>query len=152
MHRTSFALVLAAFVSVGLVNGSAAEAQSVGDVTWGVALGGGAFGATVLGFVIADTASFALDRPFDDGLAALDIVLGTVALAGGITGIAWASTEHGDLPGLVGVSVVALALGAYETSHGIWSIGRLRHERARPPSVCATPLADGAMVSIRGEM
>jgi hypothetical protein len=94
MHRHAFALLFAAFVTIGLLDAPPAEALLAG--------------------------------------------VGDVLL---------------PVPGLVGVSVVGLAFGAYEISHGIWSIGRIHHARApRPPAVCAAPMADGVMLTLRGEM
>ena len=156
MQRTLLALVTALVLGLSFSCSSAAEAQ-IADVHFGpsedvwvpLALGGAVLGSVWVGFLVADTVSFAGHTPFDVELAVSDLVLGTLAIGAGVAALVFVAF-YTDAPVMAAIGSGMVTLGAYQVSHGFWSLGTAHHGQAAPPTVALAPTNGGAMVSISG--
>lgn len=144
-----FALALTGFFVLAPPSQTSAQAFEIAVGT-SIAVTG-TFAVTM---VVADTISFALDSPWDDGWAIVDIVAGGVLVAG------WAALSIAALvQGLendaygrwhlwAAASIAPGLLGGYLLSHGIWSLSE--NDRAPPPRAIIAPTDGGAIVQVFG--
>ena len=78
-----------------------------------------ALGSIALAMTVHDVVSFALDEPFDDGWATVELVLGAGWTALGVFA-AVGSLQSGD-EFTIAASALGIAFGATNITHAIWS-------------------------------
>jgi len=154
MQRSLLALVLVSTLFVLTPRAEAQSYTSSDPFAGGAAVGyivEGVIGATWLGFAIADTVSFALGTPFDEGLSITDLVLGTLLGGAGALCVVWGSFL-GDSPrgALEAMGAPMLAIGSYQIGHGVWSLVRLARQRDPSPVPWVSASAGGAMLTWSG--
>lgn len=97
-------------------------------------------GAAELALVVADIYSWAAGTPFDDGWAAVDLVVGALWVVGGAATLAYfVDAQVADVFPMISGGV--LALGALHIAHGAWSLAT----NDPPP-----PVAPGVALSAGG--
>jgi len=158
--RASIHAFSSRLVAVGLVIGVAltvaapavpARADTLLTVSVGAGIG---VGGWALGLAVADTVSFAMGSPWDDGWAAVELTTACVLLTG------WAA---GSIYSLVlglgndaysawlypfGLAQPAGLLGGYLLAHSVWSLAT--NDRAPGVGAWLAPTGEGIRAGITG--
>ena len=141
-----------------VVPASRAEAQGwsnaslpspdVSGVVLPIGIAGAVVGVATLTLSVADVVSFAMNTPFDDGWAVVDVVVGGLLTLAGTGALVYFAAIDENVPGIGGLGAGVLALGALNITHGAWSLAT----NDRPPGLAPaiSPIEGGAMASIAG--
>ncbi len=139
-------------LAIGVSAPARAEAQGTVEIALTSAVVAGA--ALGVGFTVADTISFAMNSPWDDGWAGVEIGVASAFL------ITWAALSiaaldvglRNDAYGMwqtyLGYSVAPGVIGGYILSHAIWSLSE--NDRPPPATLTVAPTAEGAIASVAG--